>query len=150
MCRDGIKLTYTPAELRRWQSSWNNQKEDKEAANSWKEAGRRSLRQRRNQEMEGGKSPPPKLQEENIFSEGDSRVSSRQAYQFKESKDNWGWGDEAHDEKEETLSSIFGEISEGTFDPTKKRKRNPEQEKKRVDEVCEVPYQCLKSGKSFG
>ncbi len=81
------------------------------------------MRQRRNKEMEGGRSPPPKLREENIFSEGDSRASSRPAYQVKESKNNWGRDDESNDDKEESLSSMFGEISQGVFDPTKKRKR---------------------------
>jgi hypothetical protein len=94
-------------------------------ANSWEETGRRSLRQRRSKEMEGGRSPPPKLKEENIFSEGDSRASSRPAYQVEESKNNWGWGDESDEDKEKTLSSIFGEISQGVFDPTKNKKSVP-------------------------
>ena len=118
----GWEPTYTPAELRRWQSSWNFQREDEEEAKRWEETGRRSLRQRRDQEMEGGRSPPPKLKEENIFSEGDSRRSSRPAYQVQESKDNWGWGDDTQDIKKESMSSIFGKISEGTFDPNNKRK----------------------------
>ncbi len=121
----GWESTYTPDELRRLQSSWNNQREDKEAANSWEETGRRSLRQRRNQEMEGGRSPPPKLREENLFSEGDSRVRSRPAYELDESKNNWGWGDVSDDNSEKTMSSIFGEISEGVFDPTKMKKGVP-------------------------
>jgi hypothetical protein len=68
----GWESTYTPAELRRWESSWHSQRDDEEEANRWKETGRRSMRKRRDKEMEGGRSPPPKLKEENIFSEGDA------------------------------------------------------------------------------
>jgi hypothetical protein len=121
----GWESTYTPAELRRWEGSWHFQRDDEEEANRWEETGRRSMRLRRDKEMQGGRSPPPKLKEENIFSEGDSRRSTRPAYQVKESKDIWGWGDDTQDEKEESMSSIFGKISDGTFDPTKKRKSVP-------------------------
>jgi hypothetical protein len=47
-----------------------------------------SSRTRRNEEMEGGRSLPPKLKEENLFSEEDSRRPDKPIYQTKEEKNN--------------------------------------------------------------
>ncbi len=73
--------------------------------------------------MKGGNSPPPKLGEDNIFSEGDSRTQCRPIYKTKEEANNWGWGETNSVAEETTLSDIFEEISEGGFDPNIKRKR---------------------------
>jgi hypothetical protein len=73
--------------------------------------------------MEGGRSPPPKIKEKNLFTEGDWRPSSRPIYKTKEEKSNWGWGNDEKEESEETLSSLFEEVNAGTFDAKKKRKR---------------------------
>jgi hypothetical protein len=73
--------------------------------------------------MDGGRSPPPKLREENLFTDGDSRPSLKPVYKTKEEKNNWGWGNGEKEEQEETLSSLFDEVNAGTFDAEKKRKR---------------------------
>jgi hypothetical protein len=85
------------------------------AANRWQESARLLERTRRIEEMEGGKSPPPKRAEENLFSEGDSRPRPRPTYTVKESRNNWGWDEDGEDTKEETISDIFEEISQGHF-----------------------------------
>jgi hypothetical protein len=63
---------------------------DTEEAEEWAERARKAKRARRNEDMRGGNSPPPKLNEENLFSEGDSRPSNRPTYKTKEEANNWG------------------------------------------------------------
>ena len=85
---------------------------DREDAEEWTEKQRRSQRMRRDEEMRGGNSPPPKLKEENLFSEGDSRPITRHVYRTKEEEDNWGWG-----KNEEKISDMFEQINNGSFNP---------------------------------
>jgi hypothetical protein len=89
----------------------------------WRRRREDYVRSTRNAEMEGGRSPPPKIREENLFTDGDSRTSSKPVYQTKEEKNNWGWGNDEKEEPEETLSSLFDEVNVGTFVAEKKRKR---------------------------
>jgi hypothetical protein len=89
----------------------------------WKKRSEDYVRAKRNEEMEGGRSPPPKIREDNLFTDGDSRPSSKPSYQTKEEKNNWGWGNDEKDEPEETLSSLFDEVNAGKFVAKKKRKR---------------------------
>ena len=114
--------TYTPSELMSWNSGVRNTC-NQEAANRWQESARLIERTSRSEEMEGGRSPPPKLAEENLFSEGDSRLRPRPTYAVKESRNNWGWDDNLENTKEETISDIFEEISQGHFNANKKRRR---------------------------
>ncbi len=102
--------TYTPSELMSWNSGVRNTC-NQEAANRWQESVRLNERTSSREEMEGGRSPPPKLAEENLFSEGDSRPRSRPTYEVKESRNKWGWDDNVENTKEETISDIFEEIS---------------------------------------
>ncbi len=89
----------------------------------WRRRREDYVRSKRDAEMDGGRSPPPKLREENLFTDGDSRPSLKPVYKTKEEKNNWGWGKDEKEEQEETLSSLFDEVNAGTFDAEKKRKR---------------------------
>ena len=89
----------------------------------WRQRREDYVRSARNAEMEGGRSPPPKLKEENLFTDGDSRQPFKPVYKTKEEKNNWGWSMDEKEEPEETLSSLFDEVNAGTFDAGKKRKR---------------------------
>ncbi len=101
---------------------------DHESADEWAEIRRRAHRRSRDNEIERGKSPPPKLQEENLFSEGDSRPSRRSTYQTEEMKNNWGWGEDDVFKKSETLSDMFDGLNRGVYKPMLKRKRIQEEE----------------------
>ena len=116
--------TYKHSELMGWGNSalQNAEKEISfETGNQeWRKKSEDYLRSKRNEEMEGGKSPPPKLREDNLFTDGDSRPSSKTTYQTKEEKNNWGFGNDEKEEPEETLSSLFDEVNAGTFVAKKK------------------------------
>jgi hypothetical protein len=103
--------TYKHSELIGWGNSalQNAEKEiSMETGNQeWRRRSEGYLRSRRNAEMEGGRSPPPKIREENMFTDGDSRPSSKPVYQTNAEKNNWGWGNDEKEEPEETLSSLF-------------------------------------------
>ncbi len=102
----------------------NEQSSNTEEADFWSNRVRVSERIKRNESIERGGSPPPKLKEENLFSEGDSRPrKKRPVYMSKEETDNWGWGNEDADNKEETLSDMVEGMNERSFDVEKKRKR---------------------------
>ena len=60
---------------------WGNKEEvtDPEWANEWRNKGKAQDRRSRDSEIARGGSPPPKLEEENLFSEGNSRKTSKQA-----------------------------------------------------------------------
>jgi hypothetical protein len=119
--------TYKHSELIGWGNSALQNAEKEISMENGNEAWRRRsedyVRSKRNAEMEGGRSSPPKIREENLFTDGDTRPSSKPVYQTKEEKSNWGWGNDEKEEKEETLSSLFDEVNAGTFDAEKKRKR---------------------------
>jgi hypothetical protein len=118
---------YKHSELIGWGNSalQNAEKEiSMETSNQeWKRRSEDDVRSKRNAEMEGGRSPPPKIREENLFTDGDSRPSFKPVYKTKEEKNNWGWNNDEKEEPEETLSSLFDEVNAGTFVAEKKRKR---------------------------
>jgi hypothetical protein len=123
----GLVPSYIPSEVMGW---GNSALQVTEAAISgetgnqeWTIRRERYVRSTRESEMKGGRSPPPKLREENLFTDGDSRPSLKPVYKTKEEKNNWGWGPDEKEEQEETLSSLFDEVNAGTFDAEKKRKR---------------------------
>jgi hypothetical protein len=64
---------------------------DEEWANEWRESGIRSKRKARDQEISTGGSPPPKLREDNLFSEGSSRKSNKPYYKEKEEITDEDW-----------------------------------------------------------
>jgi hypothetical protein len=53
-------------------------------ANKWREKGKTQYRRSRNEEIARGGSPPPKFDEENLFTEGDSRKRTKPVYRMKE------------------------------------------------------------------
>jgi hypothetical protein len=61
---------------------WGNKEEatDPEWANERRNKGRAQDRRSRDSEIARGGSPPPKLEEENLFSEGNSRKTSKPVY----------------------------------------------------------------------
>ncbi len=94
---------------------------DQETADEWTERERRVKRMRRTAEIQGGYSPPPKLKEENLFSERDFRPSKRATYKTKEEAYNWGWG-----EPEDKISDVFEKINNGSFNPEARQRRSRE------------------------
>ncbi len=106
---------------------------DAEAAEEWAVRDRRAKRARRNEEMRGGNSPPPKFKEDNLFSDGDSRPIKRQIYKTKEEADNWGWG-----EPEEKISDLFAQINNCSFDPEARQRRQRE-DLNPYDRTVDVP-----------
>ena len=67
--------------------------------------------------MEGGKSPPPKLKEDNLQKGTQGSVPDHPT-KWKKLE---GWGDMEKDEQEETLSSLFDEVNAGKFVAEKKK-----------------------------
>jgi hypothetical protein len=50
--------------------------QEEESANEWRDKGRSSNRRTRDEEIARGNSPSPKLEEDNLFTEGSSREGS--------------------------------------------------------------------------
>ena len=65
--------------------TWGNKEEetDPEWADEWREGGRTQDRRTRDEEIARGASPPPKLEEDNIFTDGSSRKRTMPAYRPK-------------------------------------------------------------------
>ena len=80
--------------------TWGNKKpdwrDDEEGANEWRDSGMKSKRKARDQEISRGGSPPPKLEEDNFFTEGSSRKSNKPCYREKEeiTDDDWYSGNQ--------------------------------------------------------
>ena len=72
---------------------------DEEWANEWRERGRTLKRRARDQEISRGGSPPPKLEDDNLFTEGSSRKSIKPFYREKEDITDVVW--ESRQKKEE-------------------------------------------------
>ena len=68
-------------------ATWGNNplpdEQDKEFANEWRAKGRASDRKTRDEEIARGNSPPPKLDAEDLFSEGSSRKRTKPVYRDK-------------------------------------------------------------------
>ena len=58
--------------------------QDQQWADEWREKGRAQDRRTRDEFISSGGSPPPKLEEENLFSEGSSRKRMKPVYRPKE------------------------------------------------------------------
>jgi hypothetical protein len=73
-----------------------------------------------------------------LFSEGDNRSKSRPVYEAKEEANNWGWGEQSSTTENDTVSELFAQINNGTFDPTK-RKRKSSVDLNPYDRIVERP-----------
>jgi hypothetical protein len=95
---------------------WGNKEEvtDPEWANEWRNKAIAQDRRSRDKEIAGGGSPPPKLDEENIFSEGNSRKRSKPVY-----RQPYDVTDKVEDHEWNTTEKF----SNGRFDEKMKRKR---------------------------
>jgi hypothetical protein len=102
----------TDATTPRWGN--NERIEDPAIANEWKSKATMMDRRSREEEIRRGGSPPPKLDEENIFSEGNSRQRTKPAYRDKS---------ELTDKVEEKFRSSVERYTSGRFNSTMNQKR---------------------------
>ncbi len=62
---------------------------DQEFANEWTTKSEAYYRRSRDERMEKGGSPPPKFHEDNLFTEGCSRMKAKIVYRLKGESDCW-------------------------------------------------------------
>jgi hypothetical protein len=101
----------------------NGQTSNTKEANYWLERARVSERPKEVKQLKGEAHHPLNLKKTICFPKVTPDPEEGQSTSRKEEADNWGWGNEVTDEKEETLSGMFDEIGHGRFDVSKKRKR---------------------------
>ena len=98
--------------------TWGNNplpdEQEKEFANEWRAKGRASDRRTRDEEIARGNTPPPKLDNEDFFSEGSSRKRTKPVYRDK---------NDITDKVEERMSSSVEHYTTGRFNASR-RQRN--------------------------
>ena len=97
--------------------SWGNnvQDQDPEIAKEWKSKSTMYYRRSRDQDMARGGSPPPKFEEENLFSEGNSRKRVKPFYRPKE---------DITDKVEDRGRDSVDQFIRGKFDAKMRKKKN--------------------------
>jgi hypothetical protein len=67
-----------------WGNNLISNTREKEIADEWRDKGRSLYRRSRDNEISRGNSPPPKFEEDNLFTEGSSRSRVKPVYRPKE------------------------------------------------------------------
>jgi hypothetical protein len=93
---------------------------EEEIANEWRDKGRSLNRRSRDEEISRGNSPPPKFEEDNLFTEGNSRRRVKPIYRPKE---------DITDKQESREWNSVDEFTNGRLDSSMRRKRSEGKER---------------------
>jgi hypothetical protein len=117
---------------------------DQEFANEWTTRSESYYRRSRDDIIKRGGSPPPKFHEDNLFTEGCSRLKAKSAFRLKGESDCW---EDQHEEK--YFGNTVEEYTNGRLRPSKKMKEQEtdqkEQQKSANKEVDEEDNGCSES-----
>ena len=111
--------------------TWGNNplpdEQEKEFANEWRAKGRASDRRTRDEEIARGNSPPPKLDAEDLFSEGCTRKRTKPVYRDK---------NDITDKVEERMSSSVEHYTTGRFSASRRQSNLSPPAQLEIDDAC--------------